>query len=126
MPKTNDKTDVNSEMLRSLAERIGNCARKFSEIANSMDSKGIDSVPLALDTFKKVAMERLEAFSRTIEREFIRASDVTHKPNETDESLANVAENIDQYATNVGKQKPKAVQKPAIESKAVRKKRTSG
>ena len=79
MARTNDKTEVDSAMLRDISERIANCASKFNLIADQLDSKGIPSLPLALDTFKGVALERLEAFSRTIEREYIRAKDIAPK-----------------------------------------------
>ena len=71
MGRTNDKTDVDSAMLRDLSERISNCVKKFDEVADQLESRKIASLPLALDTFKKVALERLEAFSRTIERESV-------------------------------------------------------
>lgn len=45
-----------------------------------MDQKQIASIKLALDTFKKVPLDRLEGFSRTVERELNRALDARPLP----------------------------------------------
>jgi hypothetical protein len=120
MGRTNDKTDVDSAMLRDLSQRISNCVKKFDEVAGQLESREIESLPLALDTFKKVALERLEAFSRTIEREFIRACDVPRlKKQHDDEEILKVAEDPDRFATNVGK--PKKSIKQSLPSKSAKK-----
>lgn len=126
MGRTNDKTDVDSVMLRDLSERISNCVKKFDEVAVQLDSREIASLPLALDTFKKVALERLEAFSRTIEREFIRACDAPKvKKRIDDEEILRIAENPEHFATSVGKPKKSTKQSTPVKSSKSAKKHGS-
>lgn len=75
MPKYNDKTQVTSKGLRDLASRLDSCVRQFTAIAAEMDQSEIPTLELAVDTFRSTTMARLEAFSRTIERELLRKKD---------------------------------------------------
>lgn len=75
MPKYNDKTDVTSMGIRDLASRLDSCVRRFSEVAAEMDECEIPTLELAVDTFRSTTIARLEAFSRTIERELLRRKD---------------------------------------------------
>lgn len=77
MARTNEKSDVTPEVLRYLCERISTVASKFSDTAEKMESHKIKSISLPLDSFKSVTLERLEAFSRTVGREYIRSVDST-------------------------------------------------